>query len=881
MDTFALTSCSNCRVVVVEDSRWGRAGEDGTRWPFVDFLRGTCRTIAWMVMAMVLCARPAVAVNPSLSGSLVVPFLFHPDDPDVVGDQAYWYWSGGIGGSISLSAPTVLEISTAAVGNLNWSNPNNWSKFPLDTGGLSISSSGSGSYNASVNGGSPYLNVLGPSGPTEGTVGTQVVFANIHGSGSVDGFGGATVSSNTVATKYNATIASGAHLNFDQIPTLQNLTVNSGASVNNGGFSITVRSNLANHGSGDFNAIVSGDFTNDAVAASGNVANATYLEIGGQLINTGELNVNNHLKTISATGNAGTIKLSNNGDFISAAAFANNGIFQFTDGNMYGPGVFTNNGTFTWIGQGVIRPGAQVVNTTTAFTIVGPNTNSRALEGTLTNSATITQSGGSNLDASGTINNQASALYDIIDDSHVSLDATHGTIHNAGTFRKSGGSGNSEIGAAINNTGTISVTSGRLHFRGGGTLNGGTMTFSGGHEAEFYASDVTVIGTNSASGNGALEISGGHVFADSGNAGTFANFTGGANLLLTGGLVEGKMGGTLTFNLTGASTVQLTGPPSQSGGTVGGLGSTINAGNFQWVHGVVVGNFTNTSNNFTMTAGNQSISGSGLLTNANAISQGDGSDLSLLLGGSLTNQAGALWTMTGTNAIEDGFHTGPINNAGTWRKTGVSTTSTLRSVPFNNTGTLAVESGKLSILGPDVLNLMPAGTLSFRLGGLTPQVDFGTIETDHSLTAGGKLAVTLATGFAPALGNTFDLFDWAATYSFDGAFAALQLPVLASGLKWDTSQLYASGVLSVGVGLPGDFNQNGVVDAPDYVVWREYLGTTYTQSDYNTWRAHFGQTMGSSADSGSSVNGASVPEPSLIWLVSIFVFVGVLRSRGV
>ena len=45
--------------------------------------------------------------------------------------------------------------------------------------------------------------------------------------------------------------------------------------------------------------------------------------------------------------------------------------------------------------------------------------------------------------------------------------------------------------------------------------------------------------------------------------------------------------------------------------------------------------------------------------------------------------------------------------------------------------------------------------------------------------------------------------------------------------------------------LPGDYNQNGTVDAADYVVWRNGLGTTYTQTDYDVWRANFGTTAGS------------------------------------
>ena len=44
--------------------------------------------------------------------------------------------------------------------------------------------------------------------------------------------------------------------------------------------------------------------------------------------------------------------------------------------------------------------------------------------------------------------------------------------------------------------------------------------------------------------------------------------------------------------------------------------------------------------------------------------------------------------------------------------------------------------------------------------------------------------------------------------------------------------------------LPGDFNQDGTVDAADFVVWRKGLGTTYTQSDYAIWRANFGHSAG-------------------------------------
>jgi hypothetical protein len=73
----------------------------------------------------------------------------------------------------------------------------------------------------------------------------------------------------------------------------------------------------------------------------------------------------------------------------------------------------------------------------------------------------------------------------------------------------------------------------------------------------------------------------------------------------------------------------------------------------------------------------------------------------------------------------------------------------------------------------------------------------------------------------------------------------------------------------------GDFNQDGVVDAADYVVWRDTLGQTglglaadgngnsqIDAGDYNVWRAHFGQTIGS-----GSFTGGTVSEPSTVLLL--------------
>jgi hypothetical protein len=77
--------------------------------------------------------------------------------------------------------------------------------------------------------------------------------------------------------------------------------------------------------------------------------------------------------------------------------------------------------------------------------------------------------------------------------------------------------------------------------------------------------------------------------------------------------------------------------------------------------------------------------------------------------------------------------------------------------------------------------------------------------------------------------------------------------------------------------VPGDYNNNGVVDMADYVVWRDHLGTSFqlqnevagttpgtvTAEDYTAWRARFGNTSGA----GAGLESLAVPEPSA-WILA-------------
>jgi hypothetical protein len=83
------------------------------------------------------------------------------------------------------------------------------------------------------------------------------------------------------------------------------------------------------------------------------------------------------------------------------------------------------------------------------------------------------------------------------------------------------------------------------------------------------------------------------------------------------------------------------------------------------------------------------------------------------------------------------------------------------------------------------------------------------------------------------------------------------------------------------VGLPGDYNANGTVDAADYVLWRNggplenevADPSTISPADYDEWRARFGDALAGGA--GSQV---AVPEPATV-LMLIGVGAWLLASR--
>jgi hypothetical protein len=185
------------------------------------------------------------------------------------------------------------------------------------------------------------------------------------------------------------------------------------------------------------------------------------------------------------------------------------------------------------------------------------------------------------------------------------------------------------------------------------------------------------------------------------------------------------------------------------------------------------------------------------------------------------------------------------------------------------------------------------GTLEFELGGTMPGTQFDQLMVAGGAALGGTLAVSLADlgsgPFAPSVGNAFALIT--ATEGVGGEFDQLLLP---GGFQWNVAYNATGVVLSViGLGLTGDYNGNGTVDAADYVVWRSSMGATgsslpadgngdqvVNHDDYVVWWRNFGKTA--SASGSANVNLAGVPEPTTFALGALIVaggFVFFPRSR--
>ncbi|HEX3601921.1 MAG TPA: autotransporter-associated beta strand repeat-containing protein [Lacipirellulaceae bacterium] len=201
-------------------------------------------------------------------------------------------------------------------------------------------------------------------------------------------------------------------------------------------------------------------------------------------------------------------------------------------------------------------------------------------------------------------------------------------------------------------------------------------------------------------------------------------------------------------------------------------------------------------------------------------------------------------------------------------------------------GTTGTLDGMLS--GPGGLTKQGAGTLILSNAS-------DSYSGDTKVLAGGPLSITnpfLADGRDVSLvtGSIFDLnfsaTDTIRSFYIDGVGQATGTwGAVGSIAAHQSALITGTGLLNVTtlppMGVPGDYNGNGVVDAADYVLWRSggplqnevaTMGSV-TPEDYTEWRARFGNTSGSG--SGALSGSAAVPEPGSL-LLATFAALGLV-----
>jgi hypothetical protein len=191
-------------------------------------------------------------------------------------------------------------------------------------------------------------------------------------------------------------------------------------------------------------------------------------------------------------------------------------------------------------------------------------------------------------------------------------------------------------------------------------------------------------------------------------------------------------------------------------------------------------------------------------------------------------------------SIGDGFQTLPgttLYNAVTGQYRLIQNSIVKADLP-------STSADPLTAIGTTADNKLLLVTVDGRESGVSEGITVIELANLMKNTYGATNAIQLDGG-----GSTTMVANY-----YNDAIAGQVLNVPSDG--WPNSTERMVGCNLAVFALPnGDYNQNGAMDAGDYVLWRKSIGS---QTAYNAWR----QKFGSAAGSGSITPGTNLPEPS-------------------
>jgi len=317
---------------------------------------------------------------------------------------------------------------------------------------------------------------------------------------------------------------------------------------------------------------------------------------------------------------------------------------------------------------------------------------------------------------------------------------------------------------------------------GGALLLNSTISGSGGF-TKSGAGRLTLPEANTLSSTGSIAIAQGTLAAPFG-----VSHSGGGITLATGGTLEA--GVSVKRAVTGTGTVTATddltiGSSSQSGqfnqGGAPGVGGTLNIG----------------SNALVILAKDTAILGS--QTNLD-----EGGSLITLHGAQLGNAKTVdetkVLTATGnamfdSDFVNNGIVHGPIGGGEKLTFTQFVTGGGTLTGNIEFKGTYSPGNSPAIVSVGNVL-LDPTSVLIMEFAGDTLGM-YDQLDIYGVAALNGTLDLDLLYGFTPSADQHFDIFDGKTT----GEFARIILPELSSGLSWNTSNLYSTGVISIS-GVP-------------------------------------------------------------------------------